>query len=288
VHEYIDSVGFRAGMETLRSDRRTLVNMGGEGELEIDVLTTGFGFLLESMLGSTAGPTQEAATAAYTTTATTSSDAPGISYTVQIQRVAVDGSLQSFTHHGGTITSWSLMQEVGGLLVATLQADFEDVDTSTGAGTPAYAAGNVPFDWTMLDVTLDSVSTDLTKFELEGDLGLVTDRRFLKSSSLKAQPVRSSVPSYEGSMELEYQGEVEYDDFVAGNVVPIIATWTGATIEGAHNYELEITCAACQYTGDAPVSSLDGVPTMTVPFKVLDNGTDPAIQITYKSTDTAL
>lgn len=286
--DFIDSVGFRAGMETLRSDRRVDVSMGGAGTLEIDVLTTGFGFLLQGMLGSIAGPTQQAATTAYISTATSTAADPNDSYTVQIQRVNASGTLQSYTHHGGVMAGWRLSQDVGGLLVASMDFDFEDVDTSTGDGTPAYAASNVPFDWTQAKATLDSVDTDIMSMELSADLGLKTDRRFLRQSGLKKQPVRSSVPSYEGSMTLEYDGQVEYNDFVAGNVIPIIFTWTGAVIEGAFNYEVVVTCNACQYTGNEPVSSLDDMPMLTLPFKVLDNGTDAAMTITYQSTDTAL
>src|SRR5690606_40638769 len=44
--EFIESVGFRAGMQTARADRRNIVNMGGEGELEVDLLDAGAGSLL--------------------------------------------------------------------------------------------------------------------------------------------------------------------------------------------------------------------------------------------------
>jgi len=288
VQEQIDSVGFRGGMETLRSDRRTQVNMGGEGSLEIDVLTSGFGLLLQALLGSVAGPTQVAATAAYEVTATSTAADPNDAFTVQIQRVSVDGTQRNFTHHGGVITGWSLSQDVGGLLVANMDFDFEDVDTSTGAGTPSYPSSAVPFDWTQAVVTLDSVSSDLTSFELNADLALKTDRRFLRGSELKKQPVRAGMPTYEGTVSMEYEDNTQYDDFVAGNVIPIVATWTGGLIEAGQNHTVTVTMAACQYTGDAPVSSLTDVPTISLPFKVLDNGTDAAVEIVVKSADTAL
>lgn len=287
-HDYIDSVGFRGGMETLRSDRRVLVNMGGEGSLEIDVLSTGFGFLMQAMLGSVAGPVQQGATAAYKSTATSTAADPNDSYTVQIQRVDAGGTLQSYTHHGGVVTGWTLNQDVGGLLTATLNFDFEDVDTSTGDGTPTYAASNVPFDWTMAKASMDSVDTPVLSVNLTGDLGLKTDRRFLRQSALKKQPIRSTVPSFEGTITMEYEGQTEYNDFVAGNVIPIVFTWTGAQIESPYNAEVVVTCNACQYTGNQPVSSLNDTPTLTLPFKVLDNGSDAAMTIEYTSTDTSL
>lgn len=287
--EMIDSVGFRGGAHALRSDRRVDISMGGEGSLEIDVLSTGFGFVLQSMLSTVSGPTQIGATTAYTTTATTASDANSDSYTVQIQRVNTAGTLQSFTHHGGVITGWSLSQEVGGLLNATLNFDFEDVDTSTADGTPAYAANNFPYDWTMACATINGVSTDLRSMSLNADLGYATDRRFLRCSALKKQPVRSTVPSFDGELALDWEDNTQYDLFVAGTIVPIVLTFdSGVDIDSGNNYKMEVTLPACQFSGNEPVASLGDVPSLSLPFTVLHNGTDPAMTITYTSTDTAL
>ena len=287
--EMIDSVGFRGGAHALRSDRRVDISMGGEGSLEIDVLSTGFGFLLQSMLSTVSGPTQEGATAAYTTTATSASDANSDSYTVQIQRVNTAGTVQSFTHHGGVITGWNLSQEVGGLFTANLDFDFEDVDTATADGTPSYAASNFPFDWTLASATVDGVSHDLRSMSLDADLGYKTDRRFLRCSALKKQPVRSNVPSYSGEITLDWENNTLYDNFVAGDIVPIVMTWDSGVEAGTgFNYKVEVTLAACQFSGNEPVASLGDVPSLSLPFTVLHNGTDAAVEITYTSTDTAL
>lgn len=287
--EMIDSVGFRGGAHTLRSDRRVDVTMGGEGSLEIDVLSTGFGFVLQSMLSTVSGPTQIGATNAYTTTVESASDANSDSYTVQIQRVNASGTSQAFTHHGGVITSWTLSQEVGGLLNATLNFDFEDVDTSTAAGTPAYAADNFPYDWTMACASINGVDTDLRSMSLNADLGFNTDRRFLRCSSLKRQPVRTNIPSYDGELSLDWSSNTEYDMFVSGAIVPIVMTFDSLVdIDGGNNAKMVVTLPACQFTGNSPVASIGEIPSLSLPFKVLDNGTDTAVQITYTSSDTAL
>ena len=287
VREYIESTGFRAGMEAMRSDRRVDITMGGSGSLEFDVLTTGFGFVLQAMCGSVSGPTQNDATAAYTTTATTTAADPNDSYTVQILRTDVSGTQQAYTHTGGVITGWSLSQDVGGLCVVNLDFDFQDVVTNVSAGTPAYATG-VPFDWTQAKATLDSVDTDVKSMSVTADLGLNVDRRFLRQSNLKKQPIRGAVPAYSGEISMEYDGQVEYNDFIAGNIIPIIMTWTGSNIESTYDYELKVTMNACQYTGNEPVSNLSDLPMLTLPFVALDNGTDAVMTIEYTSTDTAL
>ena len=289
--QYLDSVGFRAGDETLRSDRRVAINMGGAASMEMDVLNKGLGFLLQGMCGGgTQTPTQIGATAAYKQTHSSQAAASLASYTAQMQRVGADGALQSFTHHGATITGWSFSQEVDDFLKLSLDFDLEDVDTSTGDGTPAYPASASPFDWTQLVATINSVATDLTSMEFAADLKLKTDRRFLRGNELKKQPKRTGRPAYNGSVSAEFTDTTEYDLFVAGTIVPIVFTWTGAVIESPEVFELVITLPACQFTGEAPSSQVDGndLPMQSLPFVVLDNGTDPAYTIEYTSTDTAL
>jgi len=285
--EPLESMGFRPGMQALRSDRRTQVNMGGEGSLEIDVLDEGFGLLMQAMLGSITGPTQVAATTAYTSTAATTVDDPNDSYTVQVNRIDMGGNRRNFTHHGCVMTGWSLTQEVSGLLVAAMAFDFEDVDTTTTAGSSTYPSAK-PFNWTQCVVSLDGDATDVNSFSLEAELGLKTDRRFLRGSELKKRPVRSAMPSFSGAVDMEFEDLTVYNDFVAGNVVPIVATWTGSEIESGHNYSLTVTLPACQYDGESPVVSMDDVPTQAVPFRVLHNGSDAAVTMAYKSTDTSL
>ena len=46
----LESVGFRAGQQTLRSDRRKQINMGAAGAIELDALTSGLGLLLDGVL----------------------------------------------------------------------------------------------------------------------------------------------------------------------------------------------------------------------------------------------
>lgn len=288
-NEYLDSIGFRAGDQAMRSDRRTAINMGGAGSLEFDILNKGAGFLLQALLGTVSGPTQEGATAAYTSTHTTASDDPGDSYTVQVQRVgATSGTIQSFTHHGCKPTGWTLSQEVGGYAMLNVDFDFEDVETATANGTPAYPASASPFDWTQALVEVNSTAVDVSSLELSADLNLKTDRRFLRNSALKKEPCRQGRPTFNGTLAGEFLDSTLYDLFVAGTIVPIVFTWAGAEIESPHNFELKVTMAACQLTGESPEASIDDLPSQPVTFDVLHNGTDPAILIEYKSTDVSL
>jgi hypothetical protein len=284
--EFLSSVGFRGGMHTQLSTRSVPVNMGGEGTLEVDVNRTGFGLLFQSLLGGVTGPTVVTGTA-YKSTFTSTAAGPNDSWTVQVQRVDATGTVRNFTHVGSVITGWSLAQEVGGLLSATLNFDFADVVTNVSGGTPTYV-NSLPYSWVQSSATWNGDPIHLTSWNLEADLGLKTDRRFLRGSAVKKRPVRASVPTFEGTCEMEFDSMAQYDAFVAGTIAPLILTWTGPIITGSTPFELKVTMPAVQFQGDSPEVSLDEMPKQTLPYKVLYNGTDPAVTIEYQSTDTAL
>lgn len=287
---YLESVGMRSGMQTLRSDRRKPVNMGAEGSLEVDVLNKGLGLLLEQCFGSSA-IVQEGLTAAWMQTHTTTADGPlGKSLTVQQVRPPVSGAVLPFTYHGGKATKWELTQKAGSaeLLKLKLDLDYEDVDTTTAAAAPAYPATADVFSWLDCDITIAGAAVHATEFSLKGDNQLDVDRRFLRRSALKKEPRRQASPTYDGNLTAEFEDLTAYNRFVSGEIVSLIATWTGADILAGVPFLLRATVAAVQFTGDTPEVSLSKLPDQKMPFRVLHNGTDPAVKVEYRSTDTAL
>ena len=261
--------------------------MGAEGSIEMDALSSGLGLLLEGVFGSTTGPTQIGATAAYTSTFATTTDASNISYTIQKLVATNSGVLNPFTYHGAVITDFELSQDVGGFLTVKFDFDSEDEDKSTAAGTPTYPSTGSPFDWTQVALTVAGTPICATSFNFSANMGLKTDRRFLCNSGLKSQPKRAAMPEYTGEINAEFEDTTQYDKFVAGEIFEVTATWTGAAID-TENEVISLTLPACQYDGSTPEASLDDMTMQSLPFKVLFNGTDAAATLAYTSVDTAL
>lgn len=288
----LESVGFRADMQALRSDRVVTVNMGGAASLELDVLNKGMGLLLGGAFGSKAGPTQIASTAAYTQTYATTDAAPADSFTMQILRPKLETGTEPFTYHGCKITGWNIAQSTDGLLMMTYDLDFEDSDHSTAAGTPSYPSAATPFSWPQCTITLDPDGTpevlDVLDFSLTADLALKTDRRYLRGSELKKEPVRGGVPSYTGEISVDFTGTERYDEWTAQTDLDVEVAWTGANIEGANDFQFALRMPAVQWTGGNPEVSLSDTPVQALPFQALHNGTDAVITCTYISTDDAV
>jgi hypothetical protein len=255
------------------------------------MLNKGMGLLLQGILGGSAGPTQVDAPDAYLQTFTSNDAGPAESYTVQIIRPKTESGTEPFTYHGGKIISWNLGQSPDGLLTVTFDFDFEDSDHSTSAGSPSYPANTYPFDWSQCTVTLDPDGTpetlDCLDLSFDANLAMKTDRRYLRGSELKKEPIRSGIPEYTGEIAIDFSGTTRYDEWTAGTTVDIEISWVGAVIDAPETDFFKVRLPAVQWTNGNPEVSLDDTPVQTLPFKVHHDGSNAAVTATYQSADTA-
>ena len=287
--EYIQSIGFRRDLQTVRSDRDDTVSLGATGSIECDILNKGQGLLLQHVLGTTSGPTQNGSTTAYKSTFSTDDTGPTGSYTIQMSRVDSGGTLRPFTYEGCVATGFNISQELGSNLSMTIDFDAENEQTSTGEATPSYPSSADPFNYTQSVIAIDgSAASNFTSFSLDGDLGMKTDRRFLAGSATKAQPKRTSVPSYTGTISAEFANLTDYERFTGGTTFSINASWVGASIESPWTYEFVVSIPMAKFTGSTPVASLDDLTVVDQPYTILDSGSGACLTFFYTSTDTSL
>lgn len=284
----IESIGFYGGRHTMVSGRSIKQQRGADGNLEFHLLNKGAGVLLQALLGTSAGPTQVAATTAYTTTIETDPDLPTTAYSLQAQRVTSAGTTLVQTFLGGVVTGWTLEQSVDDFLKVNVAMAFQDSNNDESAASLTYPTSTRPFHWGDCKVTINGVDTDVRSCSLDVDLGVKTDRYFLKQSTAPSRPVRAALPRFSGEIETEYIADTIPDLADAGTIVPIVYTWTGDEIESGQNFSLVITMAACRLGEIDRSAAVEDLPSMTVPFTVLWNEAAVAISAVYKSTDTTL
>lgn len=285
---YLRSSGMRAGLQAVRSDRSRAVNMGAAGTLPLTVLDKGFGMLFRAMMGASASALAPSASSAYLQTHNSDADGPaGESLTVQYARAPISGAVLPRTYHGGKVTSWELTQAIDAELKLSLSMDYEDEDKVTAAATATYPSGAKAFGWDQLAITIGGAAVDAKEFSLSGNNNLKTDRRQLRASALKKEPLRTGVPTFSGRLSIDYENDTQYDRFVAGSVHALVATWTGPTaIETTYFPYLKATLAAVQFTGESPEASNTDLPVQPLPFDVLWDGTNPAVAFEYQTADT--
>jgi hypothetical protein len=286
---FTQSTGLRQGDRGERIDRGTSYIKGVAGPVKMDVPTKGFGIWLKHMLGTIA--TGGVVDSNFTHTATVGS-LFGDMFTAQIgDPFNPSGTVQPFTYHGGKIPSWELSCDVDGVLIATLNCDFEDEDTSTGLATASYPSDFRVFSWVGGAITIGGSSVELTNFKLACDTPLKVDRRYLRGSALKKEPTEEGRRNITWEAEADFADLVQYDRYraalITGTSAAIVATFDGPVFHaGATLPRLEITLPAAQFNKvkrnrsgvESTMQSLSGK-------AMIPTGGGSQATITYRTTD---
>jgi hypothetical protein len=285
----IQSAGLRAGTRTPRADRFQPQRNGAAGGLVFDVPTKGFGYLLKHMLGTVS--TGVVVDSNFTHTGTEGS-LTGDFFTAQLNRpLNPSGTAQPFTYHGGKIVDWELACDVDGVLMTSLGCDFEDEDTSTALATAVYPASYNVFTWAQGAVTFGGTSVELKSFKVAGKNGLNVDRRYIRNSTLKKEPVESVMREYTWSAQMDFSDLVQYnryrDALAANTLMQIIATFQGPVAHGGTTLpSLVVTMPAARV--DAADVNISGPEELMIDVSGI--GMTPAaggspVTIAYTTTD---
>jgi hypothetical protein len=303
--EALQSVGMRAGLQTVRTDRRRNYIKGWEGSLELHPQNKGFGMLLRAAVGTSA-IAQVGTTPAWLQTYESGSAAANETLTFVIGRppATPSAAVVPWTYTGGAVTELNFEQEVGdgdsGQLKATfgldgrnelLATDSDDLNlTGLALPTAAYPTSDFVYGWPDLEVTIDGGSVGDTKsFSLSLAHTVATERYYMRRSTFKKQPIRNGIPEFTGSLAFDYEDEDIYNLVQSSEVVPLVAEWRHSdpdAIAPGVTYFLRITCNV-QFSGDTPTVSLDDLPNQPIEFMCLHDGVTPAVKIEYQSTDVA-
>lgn len=287
----IESPGIRAGTRVLRSDRRVPYVMGASGSVEMDVLSKGFGFWLKHMLGTVA-TTGPADTSVYTHTGTVGS-LTGDFFTAQFGVPQIGGgTVTPKTCHGGKVKSWELACAAGEQLKLKLDLDFEDLEHTTSLATASYPTSMEPITFIRGLVTIGGSSVDITSFSVKGDNGLKTDRRYLRNSALKKEPVENGLRAITADLSLDFASVTQQDRVLAatasGAQAAVVLYCEGLTTigSGTAKPKVTITIPVLMFDGDTPTVGGPEVVPESLKGMALDDGTNSPVSIAYQTLDT--
>lgn len=293
--EYLQHKGLRAGRAAPSVDGRRIVKQRGTGTIEVPGFANGLGILFRTAASTAASAVHTLGTLAYDQIYTfTDVGAPeDRSVSTEVYRDRRSGTFDAYTYAGGRCVSLGIGQTLDNLLSFKFDMDYKSatLQGSLPTRTPTEVVPDLVYAWPDATITLtpDGGSpTDecVASFDLTVPTMMDVDDWCLQKGTTRHQPTRTGAPSPTGSLSWKYQTTDYYEAFVAGTIYSLTAKWEGDdVIELTTKPSLTITIPAIAYTGDDPEITVDNPTMQTMPFEVLDNGTDPALTITVVTSD---
>lgn len=284
-----------AGRLTKRADRFAVYGRGGSGALKLEVLSKGFAYWLELMLGTVvaSGPTD---TAAYSYTATQGL-LLGKSAAVQLGRPTSYGSVQPFSYTGAKVQSWSLDNTVDGILMLTLTFSFQNELVNVALAAPSYPTGAELLTFIGGNIILGGIALATCKTMSIGCNNLLTavaDRRFINAGGLPGEPLQTGWRDITWSAEVEFTDMNAYNRYTsataAGTMAALSAAWTAPTlITGAAVTfpSFTVTAPNARHDGETPNTDGPNLITLNLSGPLLNTAAtaDDAITVTYVTGD---
>ena len=290
VRERIDSGAIRKGSTVRRKARWADNRKGGGGPLTMELATKGFGLLLKHAMGAVAITTPGGSTTARRHRHTLG-DLDDLSLVIQKGVPDTEtGTVRPFTFLGCVMTEWELSVDVDGLVMLGFTVDAQEMVTTETLVATAFPANDELFSYQQVAVTVDSGAVLPTTLSLNVGHGMNTSRYFVRASPLKKRPLIASMRDVRGSMTLEFESMTQANYFLnaaPGAEVPFTAAATGDLIDGSTSYGLTASATAVRFDGDMPTVQGPDVVTITAPFTVLDDSTNPPLTVDYFTTDVA-
>lgn len=308
--------GIFAGSLAPRAARRRATEYSVQGALPMDLPMRQMNPWLKRMFGSfgQAGATltEDASTNAYSSTHYLG-DLTGHTFTGQAGKPTVDGTTEPFTYTGCKVSAWEIACSMGEIAKLTLTVEGRNelagswVDPLNGSvpslqSFTAPVAGE-PFCWVDANVyyggtpsTTSGVTTvsGATKAgHVKGPLSLKVTRpmdlaRYAPDvAPYRNEPLQNGLTKIEGSWVVEWLSAGTYLAASQSDTgVAIELRFTGPAIgTGSDFAELSLLCSNVRLD-DAPVPVPGaGLLTQTIPWSVLDDGTNNILQATYWTLD---
>lgn len=264
------------------------------GSIQTDVLRKDFGLLLAHLMGSTATPVQQAATAAYLQTHNVG-DSYGRSLTLQGGFPTAAGTVVPKTATGCKITQGQFSCAVDGLVEATFDFDAKAYTEAETLAAPSYTASNAPFHFGEMSVKLGAYGAEaavqgVRSVNLTIARAMDTGRFYAGNSGAKSEPVANEFVAVSGTLEVDHVTAADFNDrFINHTSTSLVLEWVGVpAIATTYFPTLGFTMPKV-YFGDGigEVSGPDVVKA-SIPFTAFLDATNGLVTARYMSTDTAV
>lgn len=278
------SQGIRSGTRYGGQGRR-IARHDATGSITFEVARTGFGVFFEYLLGAVNSANTVGSVWTHTFTP---GSLLGKSLNFQKGVEKADGTVQAFTYPGSKLVAAEFSVAQDGLLMMTLDVDSEQEITGTALASASYTT---PVIFTYSEGTLKKDTVTVASVRSVPSVriqnNLLVERFFLGNTGTKDEQLNVPFDAITGSLDVEFQNLTDfYNAFAADTELELQLLFEGATIESTHKYTFQLTIANARLEGETPKVSGPELVYQSIPFVGLDDATDPAVEIVYKTTDT--
>lgn len=285
--EWRTSRGMRPGTVGTPTGRSVAVDYGGTASLTVDTLSKSHGLLFGAIAATVATTTPVGATNARLHTFTPSTTGVVRSSTIHAGRVDIAGTTHHHDYLGAMASQLSMSLAAKGNAVLKVDYGYKAIDTSAASVTPSYPTSALPYNDSHCTVTIDGTTECQRQFDFTIPTGLDMER-FRICPGGREKPTLKDRVEPTGTLSIDYPDDSWHNAYLAGTELEdLVITFTGGEIEVGFDYSLTITFPLIQLTGASPKVGIDTTPEQPMPFRVLDNGTDPLWKIEYQTDDTA-
>lgn len=272
--ERIESSAVGAHRRVLRSNRWAQGARSVEGSVEHEFLTKGMGPLLEVAMGGASFDDTDPDAVIHTFTPGPLKDK---SLSVQVGRVAIDGTIHPFSYTGCQVTEFSLGATVGEILSLSMNYNGKDEDLTQTLADPTFPDDDDLFVYHHGSLTIDGVDTSVSAFNLSGNNSLAVERRGFART--RRVGLETGLRGYTGDFDAEFDDLTLYNLYRDGAEAALVLEF-----DGPGTTSLKVT-ANVRVDGETPnVGGPDEI-RQPIGFKCIEDpaGTGPesALSIEY-------
>ncbi|MEV3946974.1 phage tail tube protein [Streptomyces halstedii] len=284
------SAGIAAGRLVALSSRRVVTQRQASGSLEMEVTTKGMGVLLQTLMGTSVTPVQQAETDAYLQEHLLA-DTAGKSLTIQKGVPLTTGVVTRKNFTGCKVVSAEFSCEVGGMLTAAFEIDARDCEETSVLAVASYPAMS-PFHFAQMTLKTGAFGSEVAragirKVSVKYERPMATERFYANASGTKAEPISNDQVKVTGSIEMDYVDTVLDLLHTSDAATSLVWSFDGAEIAPSYNEAIHFAIPAIHFDDAPPTVEGFDVVRPTLNFTGLYDGTNP-IGISYTSTDTTL
>lgn len=274
----VESKAIYAGYRVLETVQSVATDIEVAGMIQTELYGHAQGLLWSHALGGAAisGPAGSIYTQTYTV-----GDLTGKSFTSQLGRPDVGGTVRPFTYGGCKISKWQLAAKVGEIVTFGYDITARHEVTGSSLVTAAYP-GTLPTPMTYVGgaITIGGSAAAVKSFTLNGDNKLNMKRRFLGSAYI-AEQLEADLREYGGTLDMEFSDLTQLNRYKNNTVAAVVGTFAVGSETAV------ITMPNCRFDSGSPKQKGRDVYELPVTFKPLAVNGSGAITVVTTNTDSA-